>query len=168
MSSRDPGPSATATAPFLSHADTMLHPPALPLPPVCTGRLVATVRASDGVSVLSRVRSTYPLRLHALPPHGRCARAMVLGYGGGMVDGDRVRLETEVGAGASLALCTAGTVKYYPPGPSYGPGGGAAAAAGAGPTTTRSETAVSLGPGSFCAIVPHPTQCFARSRSVQR
>jgi hypothetical protein len=53
-----------------------------------------------GVSVLTRLYSTYPLRLIRQQPWLNHASVVALGFGGGLVHGDRVDLQLRLKAGA--------------------------------------------------------------------
>lgn len=123
------------------------------------GRL--EVAQVDGRSAVVGCRATSPLQL--LAPRARGAAAWVLGasHGGGLVTGDAIALEVEVGAGATAYLGTQAETKVYrvpdglgPAGHNTGPG-----------TAQRLEAAV--GAGGLLALLPDPVSPFAGASHVQ-
>ena len=74
-------------------------------------------------------------------------------YGGGLVDGDAMRLEISVGPGAMAMLSTQASTKVY-----RSAGG------------SSSELDARVAPGALLAVLPDPVVCFAASayRQSQR
>jgi urease accessory protein len=117
------------------------------------GRGELTVRCGDdGRSVVTRAFATSPLRLLTPKNHGRASWIYTSSYGGGLVGGDQLELEVEVGPGAAAFLSTQSSTKVY-----------------------RSARGTSAGlhgriaAGGLLAVAPDPVVCFAASayRQVQ-
>jgi urease accessory protein len=68
--------------------------------------------AAGGAVVELAARS--PLQLLTPRGHGRAAWIVAASLGGGLVDGDRLRLEVAVAAGAAAYLTTQASTKVYP------------------------------------------------------
>lgn len=80
-----------------------------PLPPArAVGR-----KQNDGRSEIHRGRSSGPLRLLFPRTAGRAAWVVTSSLGGGMVDGDEVRLELDVGPDAACLLTSQASQKIY-------------------------------------------------------
>lgn len=83
------------------------------------GRIHMSTSSTDSTTSasLSTCQSTYPLKLLAprpLPSQPSNLRiAYMLAYGGGLVSGDQVSLEVEVGEGGRLVLLTQGSTKVF-------------------------------------------------------
>ncbi|GAO02895.1 urease accessory protein UreD [Anaeromyxobacter sp. PSR-1] len=114
------------------------------------GRL-ATARV-DGASALVACAATSPLQLLSPVPRGRAAWVVMASHGGGLVAGDDVALEVDVGAGSAALLSTQAGTKVY-----RSPRGT--------PASQRLDARV--GPGGLLAAVPHPVSCFAGARLLQ-
>ena len=104
----------------------------------------------DGRSVVSRAYATSPLRLLTPENHGRAAWVYTSSYGGGLVDGDCVELDIEVGAGAAAYVSTQASTKVY------------RSERGAA-TDVRAAVAA----GGLLILMPDPVVCFAASRYAQ-
>jgi urease accessory protein len=104
----------------------------------------------DGRSVVSRAYATSPLRLLTPENHGRAAWVYTSSYGGGLVDGDRVELDVEVGTGAAAYLTTQASTKVY--------------RCERGAATDLHATVAA---GGLLIVMPDPVVCFAASRYVQ-
>lgn len=104
----------------------------------------------DRRSVVSRAFATSPLRILTPTNHGRAAWIYTSSFGGGLVDGDRIELDIDVGAGASAYLSTQASTKVY---------------RSMRGTTTEVRAAVAAG-GSL-VVIPDPVVCFAQSRYAQ-
>jgi urease accessory protein len=102
------------------------------------------------VTVLTRARSTSPLKL--LNPRNAGASAWVYAatYGGGLVGGDSVSMRVEVRAGASALVATQASTKVY------------RSDRGA---TQRLHARVD--DDSLLVLLPDPVTCFAGSRYTQ-
>lgn len=75
------------------------------------GKGKAVLRASADEAVFSELSYRYPLKLlsprtHATPNGVPIAIAYMLSYGGGLVSGDRIDLEVDVGSNSTLMLLT--------------------------------------------------------------
>jgi urease accessory protein len=113
------------------------------------GELKVTV-ASDGTSVVTRAYATSPLRLLMPRNHGRAAWVYTSSFGGGLVDGDRVTLDVEVGAGAAAFVSSQASTKVYRS--SQG---------------TSADLHGRVGSGGLLVVAPDPVVCFAGSRYRQ-
>ena len=116
-------------------------------------RLEFRRRASGGKTVLGTAFAASPLRLLTPADHGDAAWVFLASLGGGLLDGDRIDLDVEVGDGASALLGTQASTKVYrsPPG-------------GAGSSQRLSAR---VGAGALLAVVPDPVVCFADTRYEQ-
>ena len=74
---------------------------------------LAVVRGCGGPSVVTRAYATSPLRLLMPKNHGSAAWVYTSSYGGGLVDGDRIALDVDVGPGAAAFLSTQASTKVY-------------------------------------------------------
>ena len=91
-------------------------PLALPAsPPGATGTAAGSglvvIAANAGQSVVSRLSASSPLRLLTPKNHGRAAWVYTSTFGGGLVGGDRIRLDVQVGSGAVVFLSTQSATK---------------------------------------------------------
>ncbi|KDQ12931.1 hypothetical protein BOTBODRAFT_34072 [Botryobasidium botryosum FD-172 SS1] len=79
------------------------------------GKGRAVLRKSGNEASFSELSYSYPLKL--LSPQGASdapvAIAYMMSYGGGLVSGDQVELDVDVGAGTSLLLLTQGSTKVF-------------------------------------------------------
>jgi urease accessory protein len=122
------------------------------IPPVLSDPLTAghgalTVALVSGRSAVVGRRAASPLRLLCPRNAGHAAWTYTSTFGGGLVDGDDVRLRVDVGAGASALLSTQASTKAY------------AASAGA-----RQAIQANLGEGSQLVVLSDPLVLFAGSR----
>ena len=108
-------------------------------------------RRAGARTVVEAAFATSPLRVLTPRNHGRAAWAYTSTLGGGMVDGDAVRLRLEVGPGAAAVLATQGQNRVY-----------------RSIRGCRSELAAEVGEGGFLALLPDPTVCFAGARYQQK
>ena len=104
-------------------------------------------------SIVTRARATSPLRLLTPRNHGSAAWVYGATYGGGLVDGDAVRLAMSVGPGATAMLSTQASTKVY-----------------RSTRGTSAELDVTVAPDGLAAILPDPVVMFAGSsyRQTQR
>ncbi|KAJ2782774.1 hypothetical protein H4R18_002091 [Coemansia javaensis] len=94
------------------------------------------------------------------------AAAYVLTYGGGLVHGDRIRVDVHAGAQVALVLLTQGSTKVYRASASGGVRAVDAAQEAAGQTYQTIE--ITAGPGALVCVLPDPVTCFAAARYSQR
>jgi len=113
---------------------------------------LAIERSADGRSVVTRALATSPLRLLTPQNHGRAAWVYTSSLGGGLVDGDRIGLDVDIGPGAAAFLSTQASTKVY---------------RSAGGTSTAVHGRVAA--HGLLALVPDPVVCFAGAtyRQVQ-
>jgi urease accessory protein len=102
-------------------------------------------------TVVGRSYATSPLRILTPRNHGHAAWAYTSTLGGGLVDGDRIRLEVGVGGGAAAVLSTQGENRVY-----------------RSPRGCRSELFAQVENNALLAVLPDPTVCFAGARYHQR
>jgi urease accessory protein len=113
------------------------------------GRL-SVIRPRDGQTVVTRAYATSPLRLLTPKNHGSAAWIYTSSYGGGLVDGDRIALDVDVGPGAAAFLSTQASTKVY-----------------RSPRGTSSELHARISTDGLLAVIPDPVVCFAASRYRQ-
>lgn len=140
----EPEPTAPASlCPDSGHGDARRRP----------GTGCVRFERVDGASALVAAEAASPLQLLTPRPRGRTAWAFVVSHGGGLVAGDDVALDVEVGPGASALLTTQAETKVY------------AACDGRG---AAQRVTARVGPGGVLAYLPDPLSPFAGSRCEQR
>jgi urease accessory protein len=100
--------------------------------------------------VLARAFAVSPVRLLTPRNHGNFAWVFLANLGGGLVDGDRLAVEVDVGEDASALLSTQASTKVY--------------------RSARGCSQVLQGrvaSGGVLAILPDPVVCFAGARYTQ-
>jgi urease accessory protein len=108
------------------------------------------VMRSGGRSVIDRAYATSPLRLLTPGNHGRAAWIYTSSHGGGLVDGDHIVLEIEIGEDAAAFLSTQASTKVY-----------------RSPRGTSADMRARVAPDGLLVVAPDPVVCFARSRYRQ-
>lgn len=91
-----------------------------------------------------------PLRLLTPRNHGHAAWAYTSSFGGGLVDGDHLRLDVDLADGATALLATQGSNRVY-----------------RSPKGCRSDLHARVGTDALFAWVPDPTVCFTGARYCQ-
>lgn len=147
----------------------------------------ATLRSGGDVPVFSQLESRFPLRL--LAPHAASQNATktanlnagidstekgshkgigvlyVVSFGGGLVSGDQILLDIDVGSDTRLISLTQGSTKVYRERRGHDP-----AAAGlprpAGPLSLQHMRYI-VRPNATLVLLADPVTCFARSRYSQ-
>jgi len=121
-------------------------------PPPDPGCGTLTVARVAGASALVRARGTAPL--HLLTPRCRGASVWVYAatFGGGLVGGDRIELDVDVGPGAAALVATQSSTKVYRT---------------AGPPASQHLRA-RIAEGALLALLPDPISCFAGAAYRQR
>ena len=118
----------------------------------CAGRGELSVAlTSAGTSVVTRACARSPLRLLMPRNHGRAAWIYTSSFGGGLVDGDHLVLDIDVGAGAAAFVSSQASTKVY------------RSAHG-----TRVDVHGRVGQEGLLVVAPDPVVCFAGSRYRQR
>ena len=112
------------------------------------GRLV--VARNRDRSFVCRAFATSPLRLLTPSNHGHAAWIFTSSYGGGLVDGDTISLQTTVGAGACAFVSTQASTKVY-----------------RSPHGTQVEMVGEVCDNGLLILTPDPVVCFAQSRYHQ-
>ena len=103
-----------------------------------------------GRSVVTQAYATSPLRLLMPKNHGAAAWIYTSTYGGGLVGGDRIALNVDVGSGAAAVVSTQASTKVY-----------------RSSRSASSELHASISAGGLLAVLPDPVVCFAASRYLQ-
>jgi len=112
------------------------------------GRL-RIVRSGDQ-SVVHTARATSPLKFLLPRNHGAGAWAFVTNLGGGLVDGDAIDVELDVGPGAVALLGTQSATKVY-----------------RSPQGTRQSLRGRVGEDALLVVPSDPVLCFAGARYLQ-
>jgi urease accessory protein len=113
---------------------------------------VLEVAMADGVSRLTRCLGLPPLKfINPRPQAGSC-QVYVSNYGGGLVDGDAIRMRVDCLAGARLYLGTQSSTKVYK---------------GAGRNGCLQETVGTVHANALAVVCPDPVVPFAESRYRQ-
>lgn len=120
-------------------------------PDVGAGRGRVVVCRRGDRSVVTRSFATSPLRLLHPANHGHAAWIYMSSFGGGLVDGDDVRLGIDVGAGAAAFLSTQSSTKVY-----------------RSPRGIRSAVHGTVDRGGLLVVAPDPVVPFAGSRFRQK
>ena len=113
------------------------------------GRL-AFERAGAATAVCGAYAES-PLRFLTPRNHGRAAWAYTTTLGGGLVDGDRVRLEIAVGKSARAFVSTQGPTRVF-----------------RSLQGCSSETVARVEEGGALVLLPEPSACFGGARYQQR
>lgn len=145
--------SRAADCPHNTHARSVseLHAPSSGGAPSRSGAGTLRVEIVAGESAAVACRSTTPLRLLLPRPRGRSAWAVAASHGGGLVAGDDVALELELGPGAQACLTTQAETKVY-------------RSAGA---PARQRVLARVAAGGLLALLPEPVSAFAGSAYAQ-
>jgi urease accessory protein len=118
------------------------------------GRFAQGRLSFERAGALTANRSAYaesPLRLFTQRSRGPCAWAYTSMLGGGLLGGDRLRLEISVGRGARACVCTQGPTRVF-----RSPGG------------CSSELCARVEEEAMLVLAPDPVACFAGARFEQR
>jgi urease accessory protein len=104
-------------------------------------------------SLVTRALASSPLRLLTPRNHGRAAWVYTSTLGGGLVDGDALRLSIDIGGDAMALLATQAATKVY-----------------RSPRGTSVELSATVRAGGVLVVAPDPVVCFAGSsyRQSQR
>ncbi len=108
-----------------------------------------------GATVLTRRYATHPLAVRPAPADPGVpgqAHIIILNQGGGVLAGDALRIEVDVGPGATAHIGGVGATRLHPT-----PGG-----------ASRQEVALRLGDGARLEWLPDPVIPFAGSVTAQR
>ena len=101
-------------------------------------------------SLVTRAYATSPLRLLNPANHGTAAWVYTSSLGGGLVDGDNIRLDIEVGPGAAAYVSTQSSTKVY-----------------RSSRGTKATTTGSVGTRGLLVVTPDPIVPFAGARYCQ-
>lgn len=108
------------------------------------------VTRAGAASVVTRARAASPLKLLTPRNRGGAAWIFTSTYGGGLVDGDAVRLDVDVEASASALLATQASTKIY-----------------RNRRGVRSALHARVAADALLVALPDPVVCFAGSRYAQ-
>ncbi|KAF8312388.1 UreD-domain-containing protein [Clavulina sp. PMI_390] len=142
------------------------------------GKGKAVLRSLADEATFSELSYRYPLKLlsprtHATPSGVPVAIAYMLSYGGGLVSGDSIELDVDVGSNSSLMLLTQGSTKIFKTRarPTQSAlGNNATHSSNSTPSsstiTTQKLNAV-IQPSGALILLPDPVTCFASSSYSQ-
>jgi urease accessory protein len=105
---------------------------------------------SGSRSVVSRAYATSPLRLLTPANHGHAAWIYTSSFGGGLVDGDRIAMDIDVGPGAAAFISSQASTKIY-----RSPGG------------TSADIHARVAADGLLVFAPDPVVCFSGARYRQ-
>ena len=125
-------------------------PTIIPGIPGAPGRARIAVIRSGSRSVVSRAYATSPLRLLTPANHGHAAWIYTSSFGGGLVNGDRIALDIDVGRGAAAFISSQASTKIY-----RSPGG------------TSADMHARVAADSLLVVAPDPVVCFSGARYRQ-
>jgi urease accessory protein len=126
------------------------------LPPLCgrspyiAGSARLAVRRVGAKTVFAQAFAKSPLRLLTPRNHGEAAWAFLASFGGGLVDGDRIDVHLDVGAGASALVGTQASTKVY-----------------RSPRGCEQRLEVHAAEEAVVVAIPDPVVCFAGARYKQ-
>jgi urease accessory protein len=125
-------------------------PPAVSAAPqsLARGRGALAIARVGGRSVVVERRAVSPLRLLCPKNAGGAAWTYTSTLGGGLVDGDDLRLHVDVGAGASALLATQASTKAYP-----------------GETGVRQTLSAMVGEQALLVVLSDPVVLFEGARA---
>ncbi|WFD29623.1 hypothetical protein MSPP1_000633 [Malassezia sp. CBS 17886] len=149
------------------------------------GRAVLRGTGSErdvGLPTFAHLESQFPLRLlnpfaagrtatrtaagvPGVPPKG-VAVLYVVSFGGGLVSGDEIMLEIDVGEGTRLVMLTQGNTKVYRERRGGDPFASVLRSSGPGPPSRQFSRYI-VRPNATLLLLPDPVTCFARSRYEQ-
>jgi urease accessory protein len=123
------------------------------VPTHCAGSGAVSVARAGGRSLVTRAFATSPLRLLMPRNHGHAAWVYTSTFGGGLVDGDALRLDVEVGEHAAALIATQAATKVY-----------------RSPNGTSMAMTARVGGHGLLVVAPDPVVCFrgASYRQDQR
>lgn len=136
-----------SVAPFAPATQAAATPTIMPGAP---GRARIGVIRSGRRSVVHRAYATSPLRLLTPANHGHAAWIYTSSFGGGLVDGDRIAMDIEVGRGAAAFISTQASTKIY-----RSPGG------------TSADMHARVAADGLLVVAPDPVVCFSGARYRQ-
>jgi urease accessory protein len=105
-----------------------------------------------GESAVVSCRATSPLHLFTPRARGGAVWAIATTHGGGLVAGDVIDLDVEVGPGATALLSTQSNTRVYRSTGAF----------------AEQHLAARVAAGATLAVLPEPTACFAGARFRQR
>lgn len=157
-------------------AGTTSSPPTLPRTQCYKGSGLAIVRSQGQEprcqATFTHLRFSFPLKLicprtssHQATEYLRqndasfssaVAALYIVGYGGGLVSGDDVSIDIDVGSHCTLLILTQGSTKVFK-----------VRGGGPHPPTCRQMMRFLIRPSSTLLLLPDPVTCYAQSRYTQ-
>ena len=113
---------------------------------IASGTGSVRISRAGSRSLVTHACATSPLRLLTPRNHGYGAWIYTSTYGGGLVDGDSLRLEVDVESNAVALLATQAATKVY-----------------RSPRGTTSQMLCTVREGGLLVVAPDPVVCFARA-----
>jgi urease accessory protein len=117
---------------------------------VAPGRGALTFSRVGGRTVVRHAFSTSPLKLLNPSNPGAAAWVYLASYGGGLVDGDALRIDIEVEGGAAAVISTQASTKVY-----------------RSPHGASQQLRANVADDALLVLAPDPVVCFARSSYAQ-
>ena len=117
---------------------------------VAPGRGKLTFSRVGQRTVVRHAFSTSPLKLLNPQNHSSAAWVYLASYGGGLVDGDAVRIDIEVERGAAAVISTQASTKVY-----------------RSPHGASQQLRADVADDALLVLAPDPVVCFARSSYTQ-
>jgi urease accessory protein len=122
-------------------------------PPLAPGEGRLRFARVDGATTLVGCAAATPLGILAPRRRGASGWAVLASHGGGLVAGDTVALDVDVGAGAAALVSTQAETKVY---------------RSAGGAVASQQVDARIAAGGALALVPEPVSPFAGARYEQR
>lgn len=119
-------------------------------PERAAGAGAVVVERAGGKSRVTSAWARSPLKLLTPRNHGHAAWVYTASFGGGLVDGDALTLDVEVGTGATALLATQAQTKVY-----------------RGPRGASQRLEARVRPAALFAALPDPVACYAGARYRQ-
>ena len=107
-------------------------------------------------TVVATAFAASPLRLLTPGNHGDAAWVFLASLGGGLLDGDHIDIDVDVGEGASALLGTQASTKVY-----------RSAGSATGSLGSSQRLSARVAAGGVLTVVPDPVVCFADARYEQ-
>jgi urease accessory protein len=114
------------------------------------GRGILALEHGARGTIVRAARANSPLKLLLPRNHGRGVWAYLASFGGGLVDGDSIHVEVDVGARATGLLSTQSSTKVY-----------------RSPRGCRQALHARVGEEGLLVLLPDPVSCFAGARYEQ-
>lgn len=117
-----------------------------------TPNCLVEVELASGKAHVTKLYSTYPIRIIQQKVSASCIYLVAMGFGGGLVQGDRIDFELTVGKDCQTCFKTQGSTKVFKTDKS---------------TPCPQNISCRLNENSLLVYVPDPTTCFDDSKFKQ-